>query len=174
MSVTRVRNVDEVVADILGRYRERQHLMRILQEVQSVYGYLPREALEKISQATKIPLSDIINVATFYHQYRLEAPGYYIFLVCAGTACHLKGNQDNYNVLRSVLGIKKGSTSPDGLISVEKARCFGCCSLAPVIMVVSRDGSEKYLHGNVDTKEAKKLAYSYRALAAKKVKEGGQ
>jgi len=168
------RSVDEVVAGILSRYSERQHLMRILQEVQFTYGYLPREVLEKISQHTKIPLSEIINVATFYHQYRLEVPGYYIFLVCMGTACHLRGNYDNYNALRSTLGIKKGSTSPDGLVSVEKARCFGCCSLAPVIMVVSRDGNERYLHGNVDMREAKKLALNYKALASRKLKSGGQ
>lgn len=59
------RSVDEVVAGILSKYSERQHLMRILQEVHSNYGYLPREVLEKVSQHTKIPLSEIINVATF-------------------------------------------------------------------------------------------------------------
>lgn len=172
MDSVKERGVDEVVSTILGKYNQRHHLMRILQEVQSNYGYLPREALEKISQSTGIPLSDIINVATFYHQYRLEIPGYYIFLVCMGTACHLKGNQDNYNVIRNTLGIKKGNTSPDGLISVEKARCFGCCSLAPVMMVVSRDGCERYIHGNVDIKETKKLALTYRSMASKKVRSG--
>ncbi|MEM4519272.1 MAG: NAD(P)H-dependent oxidoreductase subunit E [Sulfolobales archaeon] len=172
MASVKEKNVDEVLSTILSKYNQRHHLMRLLQEVQSNYGYLPREVLEKVAQRTGIPLSDIINVATFYHQYRLEVPGYYIFLVCMGTACHLKGNQDNYNVLRSTLGIEKGSTSSDGLVSVEKARCFGCCSLAPVIMVVSRDGYERYLHGNVNIKEAKKLALTYKSLAAKKVRSG--
>jgi NADH-quinone oxidoreductase subunit E len=169
-----VSDVDAVLSNILNRYNSRQYLMRILQEVQSVYGYLPREALEKLSSIMKIPLSDIINVATFYHQYKLEPPGHYVFLVCMGTACHLKGNQDNYNVLRDALGIKEGTTtSPDGLVSVEKARCFGCCSLAPVIMVVSRDGSERYLHGYVNIQEARKLAFKYRGLASSKKKSGG-
>jgi len=167
-----VSNVDNVLSDILGRYSSRQYLMRILQEIQSVYGYLPREALEKLSNIMRIPLSDIINVATFYHQYKLESPGYYIFLVCMGTACHLKGNQDNYKVLRDALGIKGGTTSPDGLVSVERARCFGCCSLAPVIMVVSRDGSERYLHGYVNVQEARKLALKYRGLTSSKRKSG--
>jgi len=62
-----VSDVDAVLSNILNRYNSRQYLMRILQEVQSVYGYLPREALEKLSSIMKIPLSDIINVATFYH-----------------------------------------------------------------------------------------------------------
>lgn len=173
MASAKGRGVDEVVSAILSRYNQRHHLMRILQEVQSSYGYLPREALEMVSRRTGIPLSDVINVATFYHQYRLEPPGYYIFLVCMGTACHLRGNQDNYDALRSVLGIRRGATSPDGLVSVEKARCFGCCSLAPVVMVVSRDGGERYLHGNVDVKEARRLALRYRALAARRAEAGG-
>jgi NADH:ubiquinone oxidoreductase subunit E len=62
-----VSDVDAVLSNILNRYNSRQYLMRVLQEVQSVYGYLPREALEKLSSIMKIPLSDIINVATFYH-----------------------------------------------------------------------------------------------------------
>lgn len=147
----------------------------MLQEIQGVYGYLPREALEELSRLTGIPLVDVITVATFYHQFKLERPGYYIVLVCMGTACHLKGNLDNYEAMKSFLGLGRyEKTTKDGAISVEKARCFGACSLAPVVMVVSRDGRERYLHGHVTLQEARKIVAKYRALALKKMKEEGK
>ncbi len=166
-------DVVEVVKNIVERYGgKRQYLMRMLQEIQKHYGYLPREALEELSKQTGIPLVDVLNVATFYHQFTLEPPGYYIIWVCMGTACHLKGNADNYDILRNILGLDKYSkTTKDGIFSLEKARCFGACSLAPVIMITSRDGSERYLHGHVNSLELRKIVAKYRSLALKKIKE---
>ncbi len=166
-------DVAEVVHSIVERYQgKRQYLMRMLQEIQKHYGYLPREALEELSRQTGIPLVDVLNVATFYHQFTLEPPGYYIIWVCMGTACHLKGNADNYDILRNILGLDKYSkTTKDGIFSLEKARCFGACSLAPVIMITSRDGSERYLHGHVNSLELRKIIAKYRSMALKKIKE---
>ncbi len=169
-------DIARIVSEIVARYRgERRYLMRMLQEIQGIYGYLPREALEELSRLTGIPLVDVLTVATFYHQFKLEKPGYYIILVCMGTACHLKGNLDNYEAMRSFLGLGKyEKTAKDGTVSIEKARCFGACSLAPVIMVVSRDGKERYLHGHVTLQEARRIVAKYRALALKKMKEEGK
>ena len=166
-------NIARVVSEIVARYHgEKRYLMRMLQEIQRVYGYLPREALEELSRLTGIPLIDVLTVATFYHQFKLERPGYYIILVCMGTACHLKGNLDNYEAMRSFLGlVKYEKTTKDGSLTIEKARCFGACSLAPVVMVVSRDGRERYLHGHVTLQEAKRIVAKYRALALKKMRE---
>ncbi len=151
---------------------KRQYLMRMMQEIQKHYGYLPREALEELSKQTGIPLVDVLNIATFYHQFTLEPPGYYIIWVCMGTACHLKGNADNYDILKNILGLDNHSkTTKDGLFSLEKARCFGACSLAPVIMITSRDGSERYLHGHVDPLGLRKIVAKYRSKAIKKIKE---
>lgn len=167
--------VVNVVSSIVARYRgERRYLMRMLQEIQSRYGYLPRRALEELAKLTSIPLSEVLNVATFYHQFKLEPPGYYIILVCMGTACHLKGNLDNYEAMKRFLGLGKyENTAKDGTVSVEKARCFGACSLAPVVMVISRDGKERYLHGHVTIRDARRIVAKYRSLALKKIKGGG-
>ncbi|HDI02189.1 MAG TPA: NAD(P)H-dependent oxidoreductase subunit E, partial [Ignisphaera sp.] len=85
-----------------------------------------------------------------------------------GTACHLKGNMINYEFLRHYLNLKPGKrTTDDGIFSVEKARCFGCCSLAPVVMVLSRDGKYRKLYGYVDTAKLRKIVAEHRALARK-------
>ena len=37
--------------------------------------------------------------------------------------------------LEKVLGVPAGSTTPDGLFTLNATRCLGACGLAPVIMV---------------------------------------
>jgi len=114
-------------------------LIELLQKIQERQGYLPRAELEELSKIGRIPLSKIFGVATFYHQFKLDAPGRIAIHVCMGTACHLRGNAENYEFLRNLLGIREGrSTSEDGLFTLEKARCFGCCSLAPVVRIGDR------------------------------------
>jgi len=157
----------DVVSEVLERLgTERYRLMKILQEVQAHYGYLPREALLELSRRMGIPLSDILNVATFYHQFKLTPPGLFRILMCMGTACHLKGNEDNYRFLVDLLGIKsEGGVSGDGLFSVEKVRCFGCCGLAPVVMVTSRDGSYSRLYGYVNPPLLRRIVAEHRRKA---------
>ena len=37
--------------------------------------------------------------------------------------------------LKELLGIEVGETTPDGLFSIDVARCVGACALAPVMIV---------------------------------------
>lgn len=159
--------VEEVVKSAIVRYNhDRSKLIAILQVIQSEFQYLPREALKLVSDELGFSLSEVLNVATFYHQFRLEPVGKYVIYVCFGTACYLKGSSDIYNALRSSLGIKEGmTTASDRSVTVEKARCFGCCSLAPVVMVISSDGLEKYVHGKLTPVDARKIAMTYRSKA---------
>jgi len=148
----------------------RNNLIKILQAVQNRYGYLPEAGLKAISQFMKIPLSRVYGVATFYHQFKLEPPGRYVILVCMGTACHAKGNMNNYEFLRLLLGLDSNKhTTEDGMFSLESARCFGCCSLAPVIMIMSSDGSYKRLYGHVTPMLLKKIINEYRVKVLKEV-----
>ena len=123
------------------------NLIGALQALQNKYGFLPEAGLKAISRVLGVPLSKVYGVATFYHQFKIKPSGRYIILVCKGTACHTKGNANNYDFLKLLLGLDSANnTTKDGVFSLEPARCFGCCSLAPVIMIMSRDGSHKRLY----------------------------
>ncbi|MHA1664761.1 MAG: NADH-quinone oxidoreductase subunit NuoE family protein [Candidatus Njordarchaeales archaeon] len=123
----------------------RANIIRKLQNVQEAYGYLPRRELEAVSKEYRVPLSKLYGIVTFYHQFRLEPPGKVVIQICMGTACHLRGNEENYEFLRNLLKIPPGnSTSEDGLFTIQKVRCFGCCSLAPVVRVGDK------LYGNMN------------------------
>ncbi len=109
-------------------------LMPIMQRAQDIFGYLPEDVQNIIAKGLDIPVSDVYGVATFYAQFNLEPKGKYIISVCLGTACYVKGAQLVLDELEKVLGVPAGSTTPDGLFTLNATRCLGACGLAPVIM----------------------------------------
>ncbi|MGB9764771.1 MAG: NAD(P)H-dependent oxidoreductase subunit E [Candidatus Saccharicenans sp.] len=128
-------NLDSV-QEIVDRYGgNKSKLIAILQDIQAVYHYLPAEALKKVSQLLKIPLIDIISVATFYRAFSLKPRGKHVATVCLGTACHVRGGPKILEEFERQLQIKKGETSEDGEWSLESVACLGCCAIGPVVVV---------------------------------------
>jgi NADH:ubiquinone oxidoreductase subunit E len=124
---------------ILAEYGEtRGAVIPILQRVQDVYGYLPKEAMRAVSQQTGIPLSRLMGVATFYAQFRLERRGKHLIRICDGTACHVQGAAKLVNEMTKELGVPAGGTSPDYEYTMEIVYCLGSCGLAPVAVIDDR------------------------------------
>lgn len=110
-------------------------LITILQHTQDIYGYLPKEAIQKISSATGIAEAEIMGVGTFYTQFRFEPVGKYLIMLCQGTACHVNSSGLILQTIKDELGIDDGQTTKDGLFSLKCVACLGCCSLSPVMMI---------------------------------------
>jgi NADH-quinone oxidoreductase subunit E len=110
-------------------------LITILQNTQDIYGYLPKEAIELISEKTGIATSEIMGVGTFYTQFRFEPVGKYLIMLCQGTACHVNSSELILETIKDELGIDDGQTTADGLFSLKCVACLGCCSLSPVMMI---------------------------------------
>ncbi len=110
---------------------ERSDLIAILQEVQTGFGYLPEEAMQRVAQFTKVPESQVYGVATFYAQFRLTPGGRNTIRVCQGTACHVQGGTRILAAAENELGVAPGGTTPDGAFSLETVACPGTCALAP-------------------------------------------
>ena len=126
-------------------------MIPLLQEVQDLYGYLPEQALRKISEETNLGLSEMYGVATFYSQFRITPVGKHIIKVCHGTACHVQNSDAITEALENFLEIKDGETTKDRLFTLESVACLGCCSLAPVMMI---DGET---FGKLTGKKAEKI-----------------
>jgi NADH-quinone oxidoreductase subunit E len=148
------RPIDEVIA----KYpKSREHLISILQEVQAEFGYLSKDSINTISGYLNLPSSKIFGVATFYNQFKLNAPGRIQIAMCRGTACHVKGSLNLLDTCRQLLGIEVGETTKDGLFSLETVACLGCCSIAPAMMVNGR------FFGRLDKKKVEYLMDTWRA-----------
>ncbi len=124
------------VEPILEQFsNEKGALIPVLQEIQEIYGYLPKEALTRVSEVMKVPVSRIYGVVTFYAQFYLTPRGRHTIRVCRGTACHVRGGRSVLNVVKESLGIDDGETTEDLQFSLETVACLGTCFLAPVMMV---------------------------------------
>jgi NADH-quinone oxidoreductase subunit E len=162
MRISRIYNEPEVseqgpvdlslLEPLIRKYSGKKgNLIPLLQGAQNLYGYIPREVFEKISDTTGLKLSDLYGVATFYAQFRLSPVGKNIIKVCHGTACHVQNANTITDSLKEALNVKDGETTEDGLFTLESVACLGCCSLAPVMMVAGE------VYGKLTGKEAVRI-----------------
>lgn len=147
----------EEIEKIIKKYdNDSSQIIAVLHDIQKIYNYLPKDALESTSEKLKIQLSDIYQITTFYKAFSLKPRGKYHIRVCLGTACHVRGGQRILETVEMLLGIKKDKTSEDGMYSLESVNCLGCCALGPVMVV------NKNYHGNITPGKIKKILKKYR------------
>ena len=124
------------LGEIIEGYRNSPGpVIPVLQKAQDLYGYLPKEVLEYISENLDVPISQVYGVATFYAQFYLTRRGRHIVRCCDGTACHVRGAPKIISTLEKELGIKAGETTPDYRVTLEVVYCLGSCGLSPVAVI---------------------------------------
>jgi len=149
-------NMREQLSQVLIPYRgQRGSLVPVLQKVQEALGYLPEEAISEIAYFLGVSESEVYGVASFYAQFRFERQGDHTIKVCQGTACHVRGGRRILEGVERDLDIQPGGTTEDYKFSLERVACFGCCALAPVMVV------DKTVYGRVTTVKAKKILAEY-------------
>ncbi|MBP8625759.1 MAG: NADH-quinone oxidoreductase subunit NuoE [Syntrophorhabdaceae bacterium] len=141
----------------LWKYQgEEGALIPLLQSAQETYGYIPESAIDYISEVVGIPAAEIYGVITFYSQFRLRPMGKNIIKACDGTACHVNGSTAIIKAIENELQITNNETTEDGLFTLQKVACLGCCSLSPVVMI----NDEAY--GRLTPKKIQQLLDEYR------------
>ena len=113
---------------------EKDALLEVLTSAQEAFGYLSKDLLVYVSQQLNVPLSRVYGVATFYHMFSFEPLGEHNVTVCAGTACYVKGSARIEEAIAAEFNIAPGETTPDGAVSLTRARCLGSCGMAPVVV----------------------------------------
>ena len=134
-------------------------LITILQDVQSEYNYLPKEALREVAACLSLPLIQVYGVASFFKAFSLKPRGKHCIKVCLGTACHVRGASAVLEELERELGIKNGQTTGDMHFTLETVNCLGACALGPVVVV-----DETY-YGQMNPGKVKKMLDNYKKTA---------
>jgi NADH-quinone oxidoreductase subunit F len=125
--------VDQII-DKSGR--SSGSVIPILQAIQQKFNYLPEDALKYVCRKTDITPEQIIGVASFYSQFRMQPVGEHIIKVCVGTACHVKGADHVHDAIRRHFKLSGDEeTDASGKYTVERVACLGCCTLAPVVQI---------------------------------------
>lgn len=145
--------------DLWNYEGEKGALIPLLQAAQDTYGFIPETAIDQISEIVGIPSAEIYGVITFYSQFRLKPLGKYLIKICDGTACHVNGSERIAGTIEDELQISGNDTTEDGLFTLQKVACLGCCSLSPVIMI----NDETY--GRLTPKKVQQLLKEYKTKA---------
>ncbi len=110
-------------------------LLSRLVAVQRQDGFISEDAMKDLSKETGIPITRIYETATFYSFLSVKKEGKHVIRVCDSPSCYLNGSGEMLGMLRDVLGIGEGETTGDGLFTVRKTSCLGCCNHPPAAMI---------------------------------------
>ncbi len=124
--------------------RIREHLDRegpllpVLHAIQEEFGYIDKAAEPLIAEALNITRAEVHGVITFYHDFRRQPAGRHVLKLCRAEACQAAGGDPLAARAESRLGLRIGSTAPDGSVTLEPVYCLGLCALAPSAMLDGR------------------------------------
>jgi len=147
------KRVDAIV-DSYGCNRD--SLISILQDAQSVYHYLPEDVIRQVATRLRLPIIQVYGVATFFKAFSLEPRGEHMVRVCLGTACHVRGAPAVLDEVKRQLGVEPGETSKDMQFTLETVNCLGACALGPLLVM-----DDKY-QGQMSPGKIKKVLRDYK------------
>src|SRR5438105_6780674 len=120
--------LEEVRALLGDAPRRRDLLIEHLHRLNDRFGHLPAAHLSALAQDMRLALTEVYEVATFYHHFEVvkegEAPPPALTVrVCDSIACELAGAHE---LLKMNLGAG---------VRVIPAPCVGRCEVAPCVVV---------------------------------------
>ena len=148
--------LDEVIAEYKSKPGA---LIPVLQLAQGLIGHLPEAALKRIALGLGLPYSEVAGVVGFYAFFSTQPRGRHMVRVCLGTACYVRGGKQVLDAMKKELGVDVGETTPDRRFTLEIARCFGACGLAPAVSI------DEDVHQRVKPARVRELLAKYAAAA---------
>jgi formate dehydrogenase len=111
--------------------RRRDLLIEFLHRIQDAYGHLSAAHLVALAHEMKLAMTEVYEVATFYHHFDVvkegeQAPARLTVRVCETLSCAMAGGEE-------LLALAKRTFGPD--VRVLGAPCIGRCDCAPAAVV---------------------------------------
>jgi NADH-quinone oxidoreductase subunit E len=126
----------QLAKEIMGRYpRPRSATIPLLHLSQEQNGYVTEDAIRHVAELVGATPAEVLGTATFYEMFKFEPVGKYVINICQTMSCALLGADDLMHHAEHTLGIKAGTTTADGLITLEHAECQAACTEAPTLQV---------------------------------------
>jgi NADH:ubiquinone oxidoreductase subunit F (NADH-binding)/NADH:ubiquinone oxidoreductase subunit E len=122
---------EEVLALLGDASRQRDLLIEHLHRINDHFGHLPAAHLAALAEAMRLSLTEVYEVATFYHHFEVvkdgeTPPPALTVRVCDSISCELAGAQQLIERLPSMVGKD---------VQVIPAPCVGRCEVAPCVVV---------------------------------------
>jgi NADH-quinone oxidoreductase subunit E len=120
----------------IARYpRKRSATIPLCHLAQEQDGYLTEDAMEHIAELVEATPAEVRGVASFYEMFKLHPVGKYVVGVCTNISCMLLGGEELLEHCSKKLGVKHGSTTDDGMFTLEETECLAACTEAPMLQV---------------------------------------
>ena len=130
-----LKKAKELLKNYPPNYKE-SSIMPLLSMAQAQnHGWVPKKAIQYISDFIGVPEIKVLELATFYSMYNLSPVGKYHIEVCTTTPCMLRGSDSMLNLCKKKLGIELGEVSKDKNFSLGRVECLGACVNAPVVKI---------------------------------------
>ena len=122
--------------EIVGRYPiAKSATIPLLHLAQEQDGYVADDAMEHIAELVGTTPAQVLGTCTFYEMFKREPVGTYLVNICTNISCQIMGGEELLHHAEHTLGIKAGSTTPDGLFTIEDVECIAACTEAPCLQV---------------------------------------
>ncbi|UCF78390.1 MAG: NAD(P)H-dependent oxidoreductase subunit E [Candidatus Eiseniibacteriota bacterium] len=110
-------------------------ILPLLHIAQREFGCVDEEAVRLIARTLDVEPLRVKETMSFYTMFDEKPRGKYLIEVCTNISCSLLGSDSLLGYLEERLKVPRGSTTPDGLVTLITVECLGSCGTAPVMSV---------------------------------------
>ena len=125
----------EVMKNYPKNYLE-SSIMPLLSLAQEQFGgWIPKKAMEHISQFLNVSEMKVLELATFYSMYNLSPIAENHIEICTTTPCMLRGAEKILEKCKKKLNLDVGEYNKNKKFSLVEVECLGACVNAPVVKI---------------------------------------
>ena len=136
--------------EIVSRYPvAKSATIPLLHLAQEQDGTVTDDAMEHIAELVGTTPAQVLGTCSFYEMFKREPVGTYLVNICTNISCQIMGGEELLHHAEHSLGIKSGSTTADGMFTIEDVECIAACTEAPCLQVNYRY-FHKITHGEFD------------------------
>ena len=126
----------ERAKELIGHYpRARSATIPMCHLAQEQDGYLTQDAMEQIAEMIGCTPAEVYGTASFYEMFKFHPVGKYLVGVCTNISCLIVGAEELLEHAERKLGIRTGSTTADGMFTLEEMECLAACTEAPCLQI---------------------------------------
>jgi [NiFe] hydrogenase diaphorase moiety large subunit len=131
--------MEKSVKQIIEKYScNPNRLMDILIDIQELFGFIGKNAVNEIATALKMSQVDVEQTITFYHFLSTEPRGKYSIYLNDSAVAVMFGQKAIKETFEKEVGIKFGQVTDDGLIGLFNTACIGMNDQEPAAIINNR------------------------------------
>lgn len=146
-------HADEITA-ILAKYppeQARSAVMPLLFLAQREYGFLNAQAVQEVAELLELEATEVASLIGFYTLFHDRPGGKYRIQICTDLPCALRGAEGFTTQVCASLGVSRGETTQDGLLTIEEVKCLAACDRAPMFQLQAPDGIHYHENQTVES-----------------------